>query len=41
LQLTDKAKENRENVLPYYESELNMTDPEFMEIFNNFLFDEV
>jgi 4-carboxymuconolactone decarboxylase len=41
MQLTEKAKENREKVLPYYESELNTTDPEFMEIFNNFLFDEV
>ena len=41
MELTDKAKENREKVLPYFESDLNMTDPEFMEIFNNFLFDEV
>ncbi len=41
LQLTEKAKENRDKVLPYYESDLNKTDPEFMEIFNNFLFDEV
>lgn len=41
LELTDKAIENREKVLPYFESELNMTDSEFMEIFDNFLFDEV
>lgn len=41
MQLTDKAKENREKVLAYHESDLNETDPEFMEIFNNFLFDEV
>ncbi len=41
MELTDKAIENREKVLPYFESELNMTDPEFMEIFNNFLYDEV
>lgn len=41
MQLTDKASENREKILPYYESELNETDPEFMEIFNNFLFDDV
>lgn len=41
MQLTDKAKDNRDKVLPYYESELNETDPEFMELFNNFLFDEV
>lgn len=41
MELTDKAKENRDKVLPYYESDLNKTDPEFMEIFNNFLFDEV
>lgn len=41
MQLTDKAIENRQKVLPYYESELNKTDPEFMEIFENFLFDEV
>lgn len=41
MQLTEKAKENREKFLPYYESELNLTDPEFMEIFDNFLFDEV
>lgn len=41
MQLTDKAKENRDKVLSYYESDLNKTDPEFMEIFNNFLFDEV
>lgn len=41
MQLTDKAKQNREKVLQYYKSELTQTDPEFMEIFNNFLFDEV
>ena len=41
MQLTNKAKENREKILPYYNSELSKTDPEFIEIFNNFLFDEV
>ena len=41
MKLTDKAKENREKVLPYYESELDETDPEFIELFNNFLFDDV
>lgn len=41
MQITEKAKENREKALAYYESDLNKTDPEYMEIFNNFLFDEV
>ena len=41
MKLTDKANANREKVLPYYESELAQTDPEFMEIFYNFLFDDV
>lgn len=41
MNLTDKAQENRDKIFPYYESDLNLTDPEFMEIFNNFLFDEV
>ncbi|RAP53720.1 MAG: carboxymuconolactone decarboxylase, partial [Methanosphaera sp. rholeuAM270] len=41
MQLSDKAKENREKILAYYESDLNRTDPEFMEIINNFIFDEI
>ncbi|RAP48480.1 MAG: carboxymuconolactone decarboxylase [Methanosphaera sp. rholeuAM6] len=41
MQLTDKAIENRQKVLPYHDSQLEETDPEFMEIFNNFLFDDV
>ena len=41
MNITEKALQNKEKFLPFYESELDSTDPEFMEIFNNFLFDEV
>ena len=41
MELTDKAQENRDKFLSYYESDLNESDPEYMEIINNFIFDEV
>jgi 4-carboxymuconolactone decarboxylase len=35
------AKEYREKMFPKYKSELAKTDPEFVELFENFAFDEV
>lgn len=41
MQLTDTAKKNHNELWPEYVSELNKTDPELIEIFDNFAFDEV
>lgn len=41
MAMTDKAKEYHEKMLPGYESKLLKTDPEFIEFFDNFAFDEV
>ena len=40
-QMTQFAKEYHERMSPNYESDLERTDPEFIERFNNFAFDEV
>ena len=39
--ISDKAKKNYEELFPGRKSRLHDTDPEFMEIFDNFAFDEV
>lgn len=41
MQLTDKAKNNYDKFTTNLDLTINETDPEFAEIFNNFLFDEV
>ncbi len=39
--ITDKAQYNHEKLWPGYESKLKATDPELIEVFDNFAFDEV
>ena len=41
MAITDKAKEYHERMFPGYVSNFLETDPEFIEIFDNFAFDEV
>lgn len=41
MAITDKAKEYHEKMFPGYDSKLLKTDPEFIEFFDNFAFDEV
>ena len=41
MNITDKAKEYHEKMFPGYKSEFAETDPEFIERFDNFAFDEV
>lgn len=41
MNLTNKAREYHEKMLPNYESKLAKTDPEFIAFFDNFAFDEV
>lgn len=41
MSISDKAKEYREKLFRDQESELKKTDPEFVEIFENFAFDSV
>lgn len=41
MSITDKAKKYHEKMFPGYISKLAETDPEFIEIFDNFAFDEV
>ncbi len=41
MSITSKAKEYHERMLPGITPDLMKTDPEFVEIFNNFAFDEV
>ncbi|MDE7278454.1 MAG: carboxymuconolactone decarboxylase family protein, partial [Oscillospiraceae bacterium] len=41
MSITEKAKEYHNKMFPNSESELSKTDPEFIELFNNFAFDEV
>jgi len=41
MALTKKAHEYHERMFPGYESKLLKTDPEFIELFDNFAFDEV
>lgn len=41
MNITDNAKKYHEKMFPGYESKLLETDPEFIELFDNFAFDEV
>jgi 4-carboxymuconolactone decarboxylase len=41
MAISNFAKEYHEKMFPKYESELAKTDPEFIELFDNFAFDEV
>ncbi|WP_407281820.1 carboxymuconolactone decarboxylase family protein [Methanolobus sp. WCC1] len=41
MSLSETAKKNLEELFPENKSDLNATDPELMEVFNNFTFDEV
>jgi len=41
MNLTEKAHTNHEELFPNYASTLKVTDPEFIEFFDNFAFDEV
>ncbi len=41
MSITSKAKEYHERMLPGITPDLMKTDPEFVELFNNFAFDEV
>lgn len=41
MKLTEEAQKNRNDFLFDYESSLEDTDPEFAEIINNFIFDDV
>ena len=41
MAITEKAKAYHEKMFPGYVSEFLETDPEFIELFDNFAFDEV
>jgi 4-carboxymuconolactone decarboxylase len=41
MSISETAKRNREELFPDNESTLDVTDPELMEVFDNFAFDEV
>ena len=41
MAISKNAKDYHERMFPGYESKLLSTDPEFIELFNNFAFDEV
>ena len=41
MNLTEKAKRYYEKMFPQYQSEFAQTDPELIERFDNFAFDEV
>lgn len=41
MALTENAIRNHEELLPHHKSKLLQTDPEFIELFDNFAFDEV
>jgi len=41
MSISKKAQEYHEKMFPGYESQLLKTDPEFIELFDNFAFDEV
>ena len=41
IKLTDTAARNQGELLPGHQSKLQQTDPEFIEFFDNFAFDEV
>jgi 4-carboxymuconolactone decarboxylase len=41
VRITDAAYKNHEELFPDHKSTLNVTDPELIELFDNFAFDEV
>lgn len=41
MSISETANRNREELFPDHKSTLEVTDPELMEVFDNFLFDEV
>jgi 4-carboxymuconolactone decarboxylase len=41
MNITETANKNHEELFPNHKSTLKITDPEFIEIFDNFAFDEV
>ena len=41
MPISETARKNHEELFPNHESTLKVTDPEFVEVFDNFAFDEV
>ena len=41
MPITDTARKNHEELFPNHRSTLKLTDPELIEVFDNFAFDEV
>ncbi len=41
MSITRAAQANHDELFPDHESTLKVTDPEFVELFDNFAFDEV
>jgi 4-carboxymuconolactone decarboxylase len=41
MRISEAARRNHDELFPNHKSTLKVTDPEFIEIFNNFAFDEV
>jgi 4-carboxymuconolactone decarboxylase len=41
MPISETARKNHEELFPNHESKLQVTDPEFIEVFDNFAFDEV
>ena len=41
MPITDTARKNHEELFPNHQSTLKLTDPELIEVFDNFAFDEV
>jgi 4-carboxymuconolactone decarboxylase len=41
MRISETAEKNHEELLPNYKSTLKITDPELIEVFDNFAFDEV
>ena len=40
MPITDTARKNHEELFPNHQSTLKLTDPELIEVFDNFAFDE-
>ncbi len=41
MSISETANKNHEELFPNYKSTLKVTDPELIEVFDNFAFDEV
>ena len=41
INITEKAAQNHEELWPGYQSKAGQTDPELIEVFDNFAFDEI